>query len=294
MPIPASLADLLPSRPVLSSFGGGSSDVLLERYHHPPGAIAVPGLTNTLLVMHMRGPVAVEEKSERSGWVRRWTDMGQASVTPAGTPVARRFVGRPEILLIQISPRLLDEVIVEAIDVDPGSVKVLPSFARHDPMLDRYGRLLEEEIAHPSGPGHQLAQDLLGKAIALTLLRRYSTLDPGPPDRLVRIAPARIQRVIDVMHEETERNPTLADLAALSGLSATHFARAFRSTTGSPPHRYLMALRMARARRLLVETDLPVGDVAARCGFEQAGSFATAFRKAVGVTPREWRLERRA
>ena len=38
-----------------------------------------------------------------------------------------------------------------------------------------------------------------------------------------------VQRVIDFMHEETDRNPTLADFAALSGLSATRFARAFRS-----------------------------------------------------------------
>ena len=287
-------AHLLPSRPVLSSGSEGSPDTILERYHHPPGAIAVPGLTNTLLVMHMRGPVAVEEKSEPSGWVRRWTDRGQASVTPAGVPVARRFTGRPEVLLIQIAPRLLDQVIVESIDVDPRSVTVLPSFARPDPTLDHYGRLFEEEVAHPTGPGHDLAQDLLGRSIALALIRRYSTLSPRSGDDVVRITPARIKRVVDCMHEETDRNPRLADLAALSGLSATHFARAFRSTTGSSPHRYLMAIRMARGRRLLVETNLPIGEIAFRCGFEQAGSFATAFRKATGVTPREWRRERRA
>ena len=201
---------------------------------------------------------------------------------------------RPRVLLVQIAPRLLDEVILEAADLDPDGVALLPSFARPDPTLDRYCRLLEEEVAHPSGPGHRLAQDLLGRAIALNLVRRYSTLDPGPSDSVVRIAPARIQRVIDVMHEETDRSPTLADLAAISGLSATHFARAFRSTTGSPPPQYLMALRMARGQQLLAETGLSIGDVAARCGFEQPGSFATAFRKATGVTPREWRVKRRA
>ncbi len=287
-------AHLLPSRPVLSSDSGGSTDTILERYHHPPGVIAVPGLTNTLVVMHMRGPVAVEEKSEHSGWVRRWTDRGQASVTPAGAPVARRFTARPEVLLIQIAPRLLDQVVIESIDIEPKSVTVLPSFARPDPTLDNYCRLLEEEVAHPTGPGHELARDLLGRSIALTLIRRYSTLRPSPPDDVGQITPARIKRVLDFMHEETDRNPTLADFAALSGLSATHFARAFRSTTGSPPHKYLMAVRMARGRRLLGETDLPIVDVAFRCGFEQAGSFATAFRKSTGVTPREWRQERRA
>ena len=290
----APLAHLLPSRPVLSSGSEASSDTIFERYHHPPGAIAVPGLTNTLLVMHMRGPVAVEEKPEHSGWVRRWTDRGQASVTPAGAPVTRRFAARPEVILIQITPRLLDQVIVESMDVEPNSVAVVPSFARPDPTLDHYCRLFEEEVAHPTGPGHELAKDLLGRSIALTLIRRYSTLDSSPPENDVQITPARLKRVIDFMNAETDRNPTLADFAALSGLSATHFARAFRLTTGSPPHRYLMTIRMARGRRLLGETALPIGEVALRCGFEQAGSFATAFRKTTGVTPREWRQERRA
>ena len=287
-------AHRLPSSPVLSSGSEGSSGTILERYHHPPGEISVPSVTNALVVIHMRGPLSVEEWSEHSGWVRRWTDKGQASVTPAGSPVARRFTGRPEVLLVQVATQLIEEVIVEAVDVEPRTIALTPSFARPDPTLDNYCRLFEEEVAHPSGPGHRLAQDLLGRAIALALVRRHSTLDPGPPNDIVRITPARIQRVIDFMHEETDRNPTLVDFAALSGLSATHFARAFRSTTGSPPHQYLMAVRMARGRRLLAETDLPIGEVAFRCGFEQAGSFATAFRKTTGVTPREWRREQRA
>ena len=294
MPRVQPLRHLLPSPPVLSSSSEGSPDLILERYHHPPGEVSVAAAPNTLLVMHMRGPVAVEEKSARSGWVRRWTDRGQASITPAGAPVHRRFRTRPEILLIQIGLRLLDEVIIESVDAEPKNVELVPSFARPDPTLDSYCRLFEDEVVHPSGPGHRLAQDLLGRAITLSLIRRYSTLQAAHAEEVAPITPARIRRVIDFMQEETDRSPTLADFAALSGLSATHFARAFRAATGSPPHQYLMAVRMDRGRRLLRETDLPVSEVAFRCGFEQSGSFATAFRKAMGVTPREWRLERGA
>ena len=113
--------------------GTGSSDTILERYHHPPGEISVPSATSALVIIHMRGPLSVEEKSEHSGWVRRWTDRGQASVTPAGGPVARRFAGRPEILLVQVAPHLIDQVIVESVDVEPKGITLTPSFARPDP-----------------------------------------------------------------------------------------------------------------------------------------------------------------
>ena len=81
-------------------------------------------------------------------------------------------------------------------------------------------------------------------------------------------------------------------MANVAGLSATHFGRAFRAATGMPPHKYLQDLRMERARALLETTKLSVTQIAFECGFEQGTSFATSFKKLVGVSPRMWRMER--
>ena len=85
----------------------------------------------------------------------------------------------------------------------------------------------------------------------------------------------------------------LSRLAAAGGLSLSQFVRAFRDATGTPPHRYLLGLRIDKARELLEQTDLPVIEVALNCGFGQPSHFATSFREATGFSPRAWRQARR-
>jgi AraC family transcriptional regulator len=85
----------------------------------------------------------------------------------------------------------------------------------------------------------------------------------------------------------------LATLAKSVGLSAFHFARAFKQSTGMPPHRYQIMQRIERAKNLLVDTGLPISDVAAAVGYEDQGQLARLFRREVGVTPSQYRRERR-
>ncbi len=77
-------------------------------------------------------------------------------------------------------------------------------------------------------------------------------------------------------------------------MSPSQFVRAFRVTTGQPPHRYLVGLRVEQARALLEQTDLPVTVTDLRCGFEQPSHFATSFRARTGFSLRAWRQERRS
>ena len=282
----------LPSRPLFTSGRDVEGDLVIERYKHPPSCIDVPGLANILIVSHLQGPIAIEQRQAGAAWTRRWADQGHVSLTPAATPVARRFKGRPEVLLVQLAPRLLDEVAEQGFESDPKRVSLVPCFAQCDPALGQYMRMLAEEAERCAGPDRALMTGLLGRAIAAALLRRHSTLASPPAREPVHVPQARMRRVLAYM-QEADHSPTLPELAGLCDLSPTHFARAFRATTGWPPHRYLMGLRMRRAQSLLEDTTLPIAEVAMRCGFEQTSSFSTAFRKALGVSPRAWRAERR-
>lgn len=125
--------------------------------------------------------------------------------------------------------------------------------------------------------------DMLARAMALQLLRAHSGLAPGSPSRPVTIAPVRLRRVIAFMRDQMARRLSLSELAAIGGLSASHFGRSFRA-----PHSYLADLRIERARELLEHTDMPVIQVGLTCGFEQPSHFATMFRHRVGVSPRAW------
>ena len=96
------------------------------------------------------------------------------------------------------------------------------------------------------------------------------------------------------MRSSLDEDLPLSRLAETSGLSPSQFVRAFRGATGQPPHRYLVGLRVERARALLEQTDMPVTSIGVRCGFEQPSHFATSFRAMTGFSPRAWRQARRS
>ena len=95
------------------------------------------------------------------------------------------------------------------------------------------------------------------------------------------------------MRSNLEDDLPLSRLAETSGLSQSQFVRAFRGATGQPPHRYLVGLRVERARALLEQTDMPITFIGLRCGFAQPSHFATSFRAWTGFSPRAWRQARR-
>jgi AraC family transcriptional regulator len=87
------------------------------------------------------------------------------------------------------------------------------------------------------------------------------------------------------LHANLDRNVSIAEAARVACLSPFHFHRLFGAFHGTTPHRYLTALRMQKARAMLRAGDRGVAEVAAECGFESAGSFATLFKRTFGVTP---------
>ncbi len=76
--------------------------------------------------------------------------------------------------------------------------------------------------------------------------------------------------------------------------SPRSFARHFRAETGTSPLRWLHEQRVLHARRLLEESDLPVEDVAARCGFGTATTLREHFARALHSTPTAYRQAFRA
>lgn len=87
------------------------------------------------------------------------------------------------------------------------------------------------------------------------------------------------------------RAPSLqvSDLADQAGYSPFHFSRLFSAQLGIGPGQYLIALRVARAKELLLADDDPVIDVACEVGFDSLSSFGRRFRSTVGVTPGQLR-----
>ncbi len=94
---------------------------------------------------------------------------------------------------------------------------------------------------------------------------------------------------IAYINEHLEKNLTITEIAETVGMSPYHFARAFKQSTGIPPHRYLVERRIERAKILLSQTDLSVAQIATRVGFATPSHFTTVFRKHLKTTPNAYR-----
>lgn len=90
--------------------------------------------------------------------------------------------------------------------------------------------------------------------------------------------------------EQSHDNISLAELAAVVGLSQVHFIRLFRERFASPPHAYVMSQRIDRAKVLLTRGNLPIKEVAASCGFADQSHLTRLFKRHVDTTPRRFQL----
>lgn len=98
---------------------------------------------------------------------------------------------------------------------------------------------------------------------------------------------------IHLMETHLEEPLSQVELAAAVGISRRQLERLFRRHMGRPPNRHYMQLRLDRARKLLLQTDMTVVDVAMACGFVAASHFAKCYRQFYGQTPRQARVSGR-
>jgi AraC family transcriptional regulator len=107
------------------------------------------------------------------------------------------------------------------------------------------------------------------------------------------LSPAALQRVKVFVEANIDRSIHIRDLASRAGLSRYHFARAFRTSTGTTPRSFIERCRIERARALIETTDQPLAEIAAATGFATQSHLTTAFRRAMGFTPAAYRRGRR-
>jgi AraC family transcriptional regulator len=101
--------------------------------------------------------------------------------------------------------------------------------------------------------------------------------------------PSWLANARDFIHEHAAERVTLHDIAGAASVHAASIVRAFRAHLSCSPGEYVRRVRIENAKGELTSTDRPVGDIALDAGFYDQSHFTNAFRRATGMTPREWR-----
>jgi AraC family transcriptional regulator len=141
-----------------------------------------------------------------------------------------------------------------------------------------------EEIRNPSF-ARETMLELLAAQVAIELSRHLTGIDSN---KVVGGLPAWSLRIIDERLSAGDELPSLTELAGLCKLSVRHLTRAFRVSRGRSVGRYIAEFRMENAKRMLTSGSA-IKSVAYAMGFSAASNFATAFQRATGETPRQYR-----
>ena len=136
--------------------------------------------------------------------------------------------------------------------------------------------------------GNRLALGELCNALLLHTFARHTREAPALVLPKGGLAPAVARRVHDYMVARLAEPVLLGELAAEASLSEFHFSRMFSQTLGTSPHRYLLGLRLRRAKALLA-AGASLGEAASQCGFSSAAHLGNRFRGQFGLSPGQWR-----
>ena len=123
---------------------------------------------------------------------------------------------------------------------------------------------------------HQLQQDAGSPVISKTALGKSNT--------------KAIKSAVTYMDQHWSEKLSLADIAQQAYLSPIYFRTLFRDVMGMSPYEYLLRLRLSKSKDMLVLTDMSLSDIAAASGFGTQSYFSCVFKKEVGVTPKQYRV----
>ncbi len=254
---------------------------LLKVRDRPAGHYVEPGIGELTLQICMRSAGGYARLDLNAGRFSVPQRRGSLVVAPAKVQCVYDIASPIDLTVLPFDAAMVSDVV-------GGSplLERLHSVASDDPII----LTLVETLWAASPDGDRLLADHLRMAI---LARLASVLELSSIGSGAGLSRQIIGRIVDLLSADLRADVDLTTMAAMAALSPFHFSRAFKASTGVPPHRYRVQLRVAKARELLETTDLPIGEIAAQVGYDDPSYLARLFRREVGATPaayrREWR-----
>lgn len=237
------------------------------------------GVTPAVLVRHMLSPC----RAPSGGLGAGVTLIGDLRMAPAPS------MGRSFHALDVIIPWVVLDRIAEQVGGAPlEGLNVPHSAGVADPTI---GHLVAAILPTLRTERRSLQHyvDQLGLALASHIAHVYGQLRPGGRGTRGGLPPHILRRAQSMLRADLRAPPTLDALAAACGLSARHFARAFRESTGLTPHRWTMRARVATAKASMQAGSERLAEIAAACGFADQSHFTRVFKQEAGLSPAAWR-----
>ena len=270
----------LGKEPILEAEIGGAIPLFVERYMYQSRDLTAPGRPCVGLVTFFGGSMAIEGDSKQLHSTFLPT---QAMLIPPGTETHWHYTGTVDyavFYMLDTSKRLANAVQLLA---ESRNEPML--FA--DPLVSSTSRQLLDELQ--KGPGadthymHLLVQVMFEQTFRTLTTPAGGSINPRNTHF------SRLQAVLNFIRNNLASDVTVATLARIAGINVSYFRRIFLEATGMAPHAYVFAARLEQARKLLIQSELPIAQIATDCGFSNQSHLTSRFRAAHAVTPAQFR-----
>ncbi len=246
-------------------------------YSHPPAGV--------LQLRLIRRGSSYADIDLGQGLKRVFTRPGDLLLSLPDRPTVFNISEGRELTLVQINPRLAEQLILRAGGRALDDLRPLSRRPVREPLVAELVRRLEaEEFGDDEGKDWALGLTLailLRSAITLVEVKRVGLLSH-----------AKLRELLAQVEQDLSSEWTVQKLADMTDLSRRSFAAAFKQATALPVHQYLLRLRAERAAMLLRETDLSIAEIASCTGFAHQAHLTRVTSKLLGASPK--RLRERA
>jgi AraC family transcriptional regulator len=261
------------------------------RFSRVVDRLLVPATAEPHISCNIAGSAEFLERDPGGNWITRNIRRGDSFVTGSRTPYEVSFRSPRGEELETISMHLAVEPFRAALESvysgNADQVEVVDFFG-HDAALNHMYATCAE-LLNARVPGNskviadltQLFASYLAEKYTVTAARRHEVRG-GLPIR-------QLQKVANFATEHLSEEISVDTLAHIVELSPSHFAHAFKQTTGMSPLQFVTRERITRAQQLIHETSRSLIEIALDVGYTSPSHFAQVFRRIVGVTPTEFR-----
>lgn len=280
------LADLIELEPDIASYNTDWRSITLETFDLPPGETPEFCLENYTVGIYLGPSLNVqirqitENKCEEAAF-----SLGSVAIFPVHCPHFFAWNSFSQALCLTLKPDLLHLHATELLSRD--RVELLPKLGLQDGLIYQIGLALQADLQREANCDRLYAESL-ANALALHLLKHYSTSDHRPLTGKGGLSQQKLKLVTDYINDNLERELSLSELAELVQLSQYHFCRLFKHSMGLSPHKYVTHQRVEKAKRLLKQGSMTLSEIAMACGFNHQSHLHRHFKRQTGVTPKTW------
>ncbi len=209
------------------------------------------------------------------------------------------FTGRGALIYGQTGTGHETQLICGHFAFDPGARHILLDALPAYLQIKDYGKSTPDwlddtlKIIGGEAGNDRLGSDLialkLSEIIFTQAIRKYLSTDGRTRAGLAGFSDAQICRALEAIHTEPSKSWTVEGLARIAGLSRTSFSNRFSELLSHTPLNYLTAWRMQIARRLLIDSELPIIEVAEKSGYGSEAAFGRVFKRHFEMPPASYR-----